>query len=128
MVTSIWDTFSPSLRPILNPTSRTVMVAPGSPGNYSLSFAATLDSYPSSDYSVDLTGTSGYQMNITSFRITVQTIVGAPGFTLTRLDPLLYLLAGAVVVAAVAIIVVLKRRAGEDSLPETADFSNRPAI
>ncbi len=45
----------------------------------SLSFAATLDSYPSSDYSVDLTGTSGYQMNTTCFRITVQTMAGAPG-------------------------------------------------
>lgn len=127
MVTSTWDVFSPSLRPILNPTSRTVMVAPGSPGNYNLSFTATLDNYPSSDYSVDLTGTSGYQMNITSFRITVQTIAGAPGLTLPGLDPALYLLVGAVILASVAIIVVLKRRAGKESLPETADFPNRPS-
>jgi len=104
------------------------MVAPGSPGNYSLSFTATLDSYPSSDYSVDLTGTSGYQMNITSLSITVQTIAEAPGFTLTGLDPVLYLVAGAVVLAAVAIIVVLKRRTGKESLPETTDFSNGQAI
>jgi hypothetical protein len=40
----------------------------------------------------------------------------------------LYLLAGAVVVDAMAIIVVLKRRTGKESLPEIADFANRQAI
>jgi len=54
-------------------------------------------------------------------------MAGAPGLAPLGLDPALYLLAGAVVLA-VAIIVVLKRRTGKKSTRETADSSNRPAL
>lgn len=109
-VTSTWDTFALDPRSSASPISQTVTVTPESPGTYSLSVTANSAITANTSYTLILTGTSGFQNNLTGVPIAVLPASSSTGQISEGLGPGYYIVAAVSAILAVVPPVLMARK------------------